>query len=285
MVQLKAPDRVPDKQPPISKSDVHAVRALVRETLDNADVVYESDEPRKRIEGFYENQYIDFRDENGQPEKCWNINPKGGEIISAIGIDGKNPVVVETDRGVIVEKDREIATERMWGCTTVFIIGPDVKALIHLTPSSKFPYRDFELPSGKMLPYTADSVQKIITALISHGKPLDQYKLFILGNTGNPAGKYSHVNQDTAWVHLQDEFVKAGVQQPKIVELPLDETLIYHSPERQEELFVMGNVMSYDQYGEQMRDKERSGFWIPLDSDKPIDFGVQMRPPVDQTEH
>src|SRR3989344_5473472 len=77
---------------------------------------------------------------------------------------GKNTLMlVRTDTGALVNADRELATERLSGCAALFVTGPGINYLVHLTPSTNLGYYYYrhsnpeELAKGK--------AQKIIELL------------------------------------------------------------------------------------------------------------------------
>ncbi|GEM_PF-4717367 len=179
-------------------------------------------------------------------------------------------VHVITDTGAIVRNDQEIVTDGMVGCTTLLIQGPNAKAIVHLTPSTRLPYQE----------RADDTIAKIVEALKAVGQPLSQYRLVILGNIGTENGKFCYERLAKLWEDLRQKFIVAGIGEARVQELPLDETVVYHTPERPEAVFVMGRRTCYDEQGKYCEHpRQIDSYWVPLAGDQPFDFGLNLRPP------
>lgn len=198
-----------------------------------------------------------------------NLSPRSGDV-EDFRESQHQLVRASTDTGVIVRNDQEMVTNKMVGCTTLFIQGPDAKVLVHITPSTRLPYHE-----------RADhTVAKVMEALRALGHPLDQYRLVIFGNIGTENGKFGYERLEKLWEELGQKFVEAGIGEARVQELPLDETVVYHTPERPDDVFVMGRRNCYDEKGNYCEyPRQIDSYWIPLKDDQPFDFGLRLRPP------
>lgn len=59
-----------------------------------------------------------------------------GEIRVDTDPENRKLMLVKTDTGALVNADREVVTERLSACVALFVQGPGVNYLVHLTPST-----------------------------------------------------------------------------------------------------------------------------------------------------
>lgn len=162
-----------------------------------------------------------------------------GEIKIDLSPDKDKLMLVKTDTGALVNSKRELVTERLSGCVGLFIQGPDINYLIHLTPSSRIGYYYYRYSNQEEL--VSRSVQRIIELLAQVVNPENCRGILVVNQGDNNGGHYDSSNVSRAWLKLRKQLLGAGLGEVVICDpLPLDETTLYFSPETPESLFVVG---------------------------------------------
>jgi hypothetical protein len=190
-------------------------------------------------------------------------------------------MLVPTGAGVMTEKGQDIATDHLFSCAGLLILGPTKNGLIHLTPSSNLPYRDVDFSEDKSI-NRRGSAQKILEALEVNEQPLEQTRMVILVNAGNTSknAKFYYQDTDRATSDLVHIFLEAGVASVRVVELPLDNSLIFHSDDQPDTLEVFGNPASYSSTGELLIDAATvEHFSIGVDPNIPLPFQINRPSP------
>lgn len=207
---------------------------------------------------------------------------RGAEVVGRRGTVIQKPLTdgiysVETDSGVAFERWQDAATERMVGCTTVVIRGERSKAIIHLTPSSKLPYR------GENLDATTKKIAE--AALRADPQTLDTYDVVILSNIGNADkdSTYNYAQLEKDQQALQESLLRLGFDPYKmnVVQLPMENTTVVHTDDRPNELFVAGHPVSYnDRGGLDVHKTKIIDGWVPMDPRKEPSFDIEKPPLV-----
>ncbi len=187
-------------------------------------------------------------------------------------------LMIPTDTGIVADKNQALATDHLFGCMAVFIKGQEKNLLAHLTPSSNLPYRNYQLSDTQESPDREATAQKIIASL-DDPTALETCQMLILANMGtadSPHGKFFYQDMLAIQEDLVRIFSEAGAKDIRSVELPLDDTLLYYSPEDPETLHVFGKHASYDQDGKIVIDTQKTDrFAIELDPETPLPFHIE----------
>lgn len=159
----------------------------------------------------------------------YEVSGNRGEIINALdGPEDKRMMIVRTDTGAIVPKNRETITERLSGCVGLLIRGPGFNYLVHMTPSGTLGYYYHRYQNSKEL--MKASVARILSKLPDNILR-DNLSAKIITNVPNETdGVYGRQKLEQAWGGVMEEIVAAGITDCKIIELPLDETTLYFTP-------------------------------------------------------
>ena len=191
------------------------------------------------------------------------IGTARGEMYDVRDDSPRDSIEVKTGNGAVTSPERNIFTERMWGCTSLFIIGPDRKSLIHLTPHhSSLSYKETE--RGEKI----RGVPKIVARILESVEP-DQEKrkdlsVVIIGNIGTEEdGDYSYQTLYDDWGKVKQALQDEGVKTVRIVEAPLDETGVYHLSQTPDTLYLVGNTTEVAPSGNLMIHKSTEA--IPID--------------------
>ncbi len=204
---------------------------------------------------------LEFRRE-GFPGEA-SIEFERGAIRDARGKFPEKPICVPTDTGVIVEAEREIGTDRMWGCATVIIRHPKGKLFAHLTPTNKLAYMDWDEKIDQSNETTA---KEMVRSLEEAGLSLRECRGTIIGNLGTSSGKYERARLLKIWNHLGERLRAAGLAHWKTIEVPLDETLVFHTPDKPGKAFVMGHLAKIGEGGLfEVDHKEVDARWVELE--------------------
>ncbi len=162
-----------------------------------------------------------------------------GEIKDARESSNKDPMVVRTDTGAIVSKERELLTERLSACVALLIRGPEFNYLVHMTPSSNLGYYYYRYNNPSEL--VENAVKKIFDELPKE-IPRENVSVTIIANKPNETdGPYGRKRLTAAWDLLKNKIEDLGVKSVKIKELPTDETLLYISPLTPNIAYAIGN--------------------------------------------
>lgn len=162
-----------------------------------------------------------------------------GEIKVDTDPNNKKLMLVKTDTGALVNADREIATERLSACVALFVQGPGVNFLVHLTPSTNLGYYYHRFPNAEEI--VKAKVQKMLEPLVQ-ATELNSCHGLIVPNEGNDSGgPYDKSNVTQAWSRLKDQLIEAGLRDVVISEpLPLDEATLYYNPQEPDTIFAGG---------------------------------------------
>lgn len=165
-------------------------------------------------------------DGSGQNEYLHKTSHR--EVNNLLSDTRTNPVDVPTGSGGVVPHSREILTDDIMGCLGIFIRGPKGKALMHMTPTYALAYEQ---------PMLARSVATIVEQAGQLADNPDDLSMVIIANlVDDRISKERHAE----WEAVKTAFAEAGIKRAKVVEVPLEHTTVYHSPERPDELMVMG---------------------------------------------
>lgn len=201
---------------------------------------------------------------------------ENGKVRSIIGQGEKKPVLVNTDEGVVMEPDREMVTEQMWNCITVVIVGPNGKELAHMTPGDELPYRKYRYPDGRTYSDPGPAVERMVQPLRALGDSLEQYRALIIMNRADAfaaPSKFNYPHQEEAMKNLASLFESAGLRRVRVAETSLTETLTYHTPDRPEEVLVVGKRAMYDAQGHVVtQEGEVGAAWIPIEGEQRFQF-------------
>ena len=187
--------------------------------------------------------------------------PPHGQIFNLL--NEANPVFVQTGSGAIVNNMCEVVTNDLRGCVAVFIFGPHGKALLHMIPKGKLPYEE---------PYLAQTASYVMESINIIGADFYDYTFIIMGNMyGND--KYKEVWGE--WRAIKTEFTKYGIRKIKIVEMPLEQTTLYHSNIEPYYIFVIGKATYISKKGKLITTNKIHIYKIPISPDEEIDFGIK----------
>lgn len=168
----------------------------------------------------------------------------GGEIKVDTDPNHEKLMLVKADTGALVSSGRELATERLSGCVALFIQGPNINYLVHLTPSSNIGYYYYRYSNPEEL--TKASVQKVMEPLIEVVDPNTCHGILVVNEGNNNGGAYDNSNLSQAWLRFREQLIEAGLKDVVIADsLPLDETTIYYGPEEPALLFAVGTHVSH----------------------------------------
>src|SRR3989344_1066647 len=151
-------------------------------------------------------------------------------------------IEVKTGNGAVVSPERNIFTQRMWGCTSLFIHGVDRKALVHLTPrNSSLSYKETE--RGEKIRDIPEIVARIIESVEPDRTKRTTLSVIIIGNIATEdGGDYSYQTLYDDWGKVKQALQSEGVGAVHIVETPLDETGVYHLSQTPDMLYLAGNA-------------------------------------------
>src|SRR3989344_819598 len=162
-----------------------------------------------------------------------------GEIKVDTDPNNKKLMLVKTDTGALVNADRELATERLSACVALFVQGPGINFLVHLTPSTNLGYYYHRFPNSEEL--VKGKVQKMLEPLAQAVDLATCHGLIVPNEGNNTGGSYDKANVSQAWARLRDKLVEAGLGDVVISEpLPLDEATLYYSPQEPDLIFAGG---------------------------------------------
>lgn len=179
-----------------------------------------------------------------------------GEIKVDTDPNHKKLMLVKTDTGALVNADREIATERLSACVALFVQGPGINFLVHLTPSTNFGYYYHRFPNAEEI--VKAKVQKMLEPL-AQAVELNSCHGLIVPNEGNDSGgPYDKSNVSQAWARLKDKLVEAGLGDVVISEpLPLDEATLYYNPQEPDLIFAGGLAVDSENTGSTRTQKKQ----------------------------
>lgn len=187
-----------------------------------------------------------------------------GEIRVDTNPENRKLMLVKTDTGALVNADRELATERLSACVALFVQGPGVNFLVHLTPSINLGYYYHRFLNAEEI--VKAKVQKILEPLAQAVNLANCHGLIVPNEGNDSGGPYDKSNISQAWSRLKDQLIEAGLLNVIISEpLPLDEATLYYNPQESETLFVGGfdvkseNPNSVQLNKKQLRISIRSG--------------------------
>ena len=184
-----------------------------------------------------------------------------GEI--KILMEEVNTVRVAMDQGAVVGNNCEIFTYGLMNCVAIFIINGRGKALIHMTAKGSLAYQKLYL--SRSINYVMESVK------VLRGTRED-FQVVIFGNM---EGNFLHSKLWNEWGDIKDEFLKHHIKLIKIVELPLVETVIYHFPQQQEYIYILGTGTYLDSEGHIRHKGKIDIYKIPVDPQIRVDFGIK----------
>lgn len=227
-------------------------------------------------------QYLDeIRDE----KLFYSANLRRGSIEAVRSAKEGQSILIPTGSGAIAGKDQSLTTDHLVGCMAVFISGPDKNMLAHLTPSSQLPYKNFTFDDGYESPDRAQTAEKIVQSF-GQDRSLTDCRVLIIGNIGDADSKNSKFYyQDLQAIQsdLAKIFSEAGASSVKQVELPLDDTLVYYSPESPDEIHAFGKTATYDKKGSITIDaKSIQQYAIAINPEIPMPFIIHR--PAERTE-
>jgi hypothetical protein len=214
---------------------------------------------------------LDFQDEEGNPERVAQIDQGDGTtIVDNSHHEGTDPIVVETDRGVVVRADQESATGNLMMCTCALIVGPTKKVMVHFTPGT----RRMAFLNQEAGNYAEGAGQRLVEAMEEANMDPSECKAIIIGNLGDgePGEKQYYGTRQESWDAMKQQLEEAGVPSVKTVETPMNRTAVYHSPERPDHVAIIGYDAHYDENAAlktapQTDLNEVRGFWLTMDGD------------------
>lgn len=206
----------------------------------------------------------------------FQLSAPRGEVRSVIGQGEKKPVLVETGEGIFAETDREIVTEEMFNCVTVIIVGPRGKEMVHMTPGGDLPYREYRFSDGHLYSDPKAAVERVVQPLRELGEPLDKYRALIICNRADAtseSSKFNYPAQEAAWKQLAGLLRSAGLGKSRVVETSLIRTIVYHTPDKPNEVLVIGRRAMYNKQGEVVTNQNEVGaVWVPIDGQNEFEF-------------
>lgn len=177
----------------------------------------------------------------------YETSNNSGEIKDARQSGNKDPMVVMTDTGVIVSKERELLTERLSACVALLIQGPEFNYLVHMTPSSNLGYYYYRHNNPSEL---VENVVKKIFGKLPEETSKENISVTIITNMPDETdGPYGRKRLVAAWDLLKNKIKSIGVKSLKIKELPTDETLLYLSPLTPDTVYAIGNKIEVGEKG------------------------------------
>jgi hypothetical protein len=213
-------------------------------------------------------------------ERLEGANAGAGEIIDKTKTVGEAVTVVNTDTGMVFPKDRESVTEELYGCAGIFIDAPNCNEMVHMTPNGRLGYKYRNFSPEQQASMVAARVTKIISSLPPE-TPLDQCRGVIVVNLAEESfpdyNEYHYNKQYEMWERLKKMFEDLGLKNIKIVEVPMDKSALYHTPERPNEIMVMGARLGINPDGSFDKSKVTTidEIWIPLDRKENSDYGIK----------
>jgi hypothetical protein len=206
-----------------------------------------------------------FRDSKGYSQEA-DFQQISGSIVEAP--QDAAPIKVKIDCGVSAEFDREMATDKLWGCSCAFITDGKKKIMIHLTPGSNFPYLDGRRNINS---YAESSARKIAEAITNLQMSKEDTQVVLLGNLGELSehAKHYYKRQQDSWEKMRAVLQTSGVQSVAIIEMPLDQTIVYHDPKKPDHLTIMGYHTQYNEGGQiQVEKNTAQSYWVPIDGSR-----------------
>jgi hypothetical protein len=212
-----------------------------------------------------------------------------GSRISEVAVDfteaepGRT-VVVGTDKAGVVRSDQEVMTRELYGCLGVFIQGTSFNELTHMTPGSSLGYKYHRHPQARdeMLDR---NISHMVGILKDKEGELGNSRAVILANIAQEGDhEYGHEEQHRIWEDLRQRLIKAGIPQVKLVELPIDQSAIYYTPQKPNHLYALGRQTGINpdgSYDESQRDTLNE-YWVSLDPNESESYGIQR--PMSQRE-
>lgn len=179
-----------------------------------------------------------------------------GEIKVDTDPNHKKLMLVKTDTGALVNADRELATERLSACVALFVQGPGVNFLVHLTPSTNLGYYYHRFPNSEEI--IKAKVQKMLKTLAQVVDLASCHGLIVPNEGNDSGGPYDKSNVSQAWLRLKDQLIEGGLRDVVISEpLPLDEATLYYNPQEPARLFAAGlDINSEDSTSTQPHKKQ-----------------------------
>lgn len=188
-----------------------------------------------------------------------------GEIKVDTDPGRKELMLVKTDTGALVSADRELATERLSACVALFIRGPGIKYLVHLTPSTNLGYYYYRYSNPDEL--VKWSVKRIIEPLTQVVDPHACHGLIVPNEGNSNDGPYGKSNVSQAWSRLKDRLLEAGLGDVVMGEpLPLDEATLYWSPQEPDLIFAGGLAVNAENTG--LAETRKKQMHIAIESGK-----------------
>lgn len=176
---------------------------------------------------------------------------------------GYEAMDVGTGDGKIVGRDKAVYTQGLWGCVAVFIEVGNKKALYHLTPtSSRFSFRVTDLSGeGHDKKFVQDMAAEMVTSLKGTPEEMSDAKVCIVANIAlETDSNYSYSVLQKEWQFLQQSFKDAGAKNTTVTEVPMDNTMVLHSPADPNHLYVGGLESSINDDGSQKTSKTKITF-------------------------
>lgn len=179
---------------------------------------------------------------NAERKISCEFSGNAGEIAVMPEKRSEKPMLVRTDTGALVSREREMITERLSACAAVFIQGQEFNYLAHMTPSSRLGYYYPDFPKGGE--YMRNNVKRILAA-IPEGMSKEQSTATIVVSMANESGgRYDYQKMYGVWNDLKGTLQAEGIGRVKIAELPLDEVTLYYSAEKEDQLVAIGSPVS-----------------------------------------
>ncbi len=239
----------------------------------------------RRVEGFRK-AYPHITDVLNYSDRLQGAN--SGDVVDMTKTEGDAVAVVNTDTGTVISKNREAVTEKLYGCAGIFIDGPDCNEMVHMTPSSSLGYKYHKYSAEQQPTYVARNVDKIISSLPERTS-LEQCRAVIVVNIADESypkrNDYHYEKQYAAWDRLKKQFEDLGLKNIKIVEVPMDESALYYTPERPDKILVMGRKIGINPDGSYDKSQEKTvdEIWVSLDPRETADYGIK-RPMAEPEE-
>ena len=202
------------------------------------------------------------------PPREFDFRGNVGDILDLRNVD-RSKVGVPTDCGVVANKNQELLTEKVVGCAAVFFKGKESNAFFHLTPNSKLGYRYFKYPKDAD-DYIGNSAMKVMESLPKEERPED-YEVIILVNIGSEDGGNYDYHKILADAKNFASKLK-GIEKVKIVELPLNSTMLYYSPKIPNQIFACGDETKINERGGLDYGRKVVGLRVDLDPSIEVDY-------------
>jgi len=149
-------------------------------------------------------------------------------------IDGQHEpksVLVDTGKMGIVETNREVLTEGLFGCAALFIQGAKANYFVHMVSGNNprnFGY--WREHNFDPLPKTIENISGI---LLSAGENMEDLKAIIAAG-GKSKGRKERLKE------LKEKLTQLGIKNVRIVESPAGNSVVYYSPDNPEEIRIIG---------------------------------------------